>query len=331
MEQDILIVGLDEVGGSIGLALARAGGGGRRTGYDPDAGVARQARKLGAVERLALSPERGAAEAEVVILAIPPAEVRTYLELLGPKLKRGAVVIDTSSLKMEAMRWASQHLPPEAYFVGAVPAVNPAALLVGAPHQGEIRADLFDGGLLAMVVPPRIPEAAMEAGLSLAQCLRASPFFLDAAEVDGVSATVEGLPALLGAALMRVASRSPGWREARRMAGRLFASVAIAGALQPAATLQETLSLNRDNMLHRLDALMGELESLRGWIAEGNAEALAQHLTEAADACEAWLRARGRGEWAHEELEAVELPEGGVLDRVFGIGGHLRPKDRRHS
>ncbi len=330
MEQrDVLIVGLDEVGGSIGLALARAGGGGRRTGYDPDAAVAHVARKAGAVERLALNAGRGAAEADVVILATPPAEVRSYLEVIGPRLKRGAVVIDTSSLKQDAMRWASELLPPERYFLGAVPAVSPAALLLGARQQGEIRPDLFDGGLVAMVVPPHTPEAAMEIALGLARCLRAAPFFLDAAEVDGVAATVEGLPALVGAALMRVASQSPGWREARRLAGRMFASVAITGALQPAPALQETLSLNRENVLHRMDALMAELSALRRCIADGSADALSQYLSEAAEACEAWLRARGQGDWAREEFEPMELPQGGLLDRVFGIGGHLRPKDRR--
>lgn len=331
MEQDILIVGLGEVGGSIGLALARAGSTGRRTGYDADATAARRARKAGAVERLALSVERGAAEAEVVILAVPPAEVRVYLEAMGPRLKPGAVVIDTSSLKLEAMRWASEYLPPERHFVGAVPAVSPAALLIGAPHQGEIRADLFDGGLVAMVVPPRTPEAAMDIALSLAQCLRASPFFLDAAEVDGVAATVEELPALLGAALMHVASQSPGWREARRMAGRMFASVTLVGALQPATILRETLSLNRDNILRRLDAVMDELETLRAWIAEGNLEALGQRLAATADACEAWLRARGQADWAAEEIAPLEVPRTGMLDRLFGMSGRLRRNDRRQD
>ncbi|MEW6569057.1 MAG: prephenate dehydrogenase/arogenate dehydrogenase family protein [Chloroflexota bacterium] len=331
MDQEILIIGLDEIGASIGLALARAGGKGRRMGYDPDSRLARQARKAGAVERLALSPERSAPEVDLVILSMPPAEVRTYLEALGPRLKRGALVLDTSSLKLEAMRWASEHLPPERYYIGAIPAVSPAALLIGAPGQGEMRPDLFDGGLVAMVIPPRTPEAAVEMALELAACLRAAPFFLDAAEVDGVAAIVEGLPALLGAALIRVALQSPGWREVRRMAGRMFATSAVVGALQPPKTLQETLCLNRDNVLHRLDHLMQELAALRGLIAAGEAEALTQCLAEAVEAHDAWFRARSRAEWGREEQEALELPEGGAFDRVLGIGTHLRPKDRRQS
>lgn len=331
MDQDILIIGLGEVGGSIGLALARAGGRGRRTGYDPDAGAAHLARKVGAVERLARHAERGAAEADVVILSIAPAEVRACLEAIGPRLKKDAVVIDTSSLKFEAIRWAGELLPAGRHFLGAVPVVGPAALLTGAHQQGEMRADLFDGGVMAMVVPPRTPEAAMEAALTLAQCLKAAPFFLDAAEVDGVAATIEGLPALLGVALMRVASLSPGWREARRMAGRMFAAAAMVGALQPAVTLQQALALNRGNVVQRLDALTQELTALRALIANGEAEALTQRLSEAVDACQAWLGARGQGDWAREELEAVELPQRGVMERVLGIGPHLRPRGRRQS
>lgn len=329
MDQDILIVGLNEIGASIGLALARAGGKGTRTGYDPDSKVAHAARKAGAVERLALSLERGARDADVIILATAPAEVHVYLELLGPRLKPAGLVIDTSSLKLQAMQWASEHLPEGSYYVGAVPAVNPAALHIGAPGQGQPRADLFDGGLMAMVIPPRTPEAAVERTLQLVKSLNAVPFFLDAAEIDGVVATIEGLPALLGTALIRVALQSPGCREARRMAGRLFATSAIVGALQPPKTLQESLALNRDNVLRRLDDIMEELTALRALIATGEADALTKRLSEAVETHDAWLTARQRADWGGEELERVELPEGGVFDRVFGIGSHLRPKDHR--
>jgi prephenate dehydrogenase len=281
------------------------------------------------VEKLAMGLARSAGGADIVILALPSGQVRGYLEAIGPRMKRGAVVIDTSWLKSEAMGWASEFLGEGAY-IGAIPTVSPDALYIGASGTSEASAGLFQGGLMAMVVPPRTPEAAVDAALQVAEWLGAEPFFIDAAEVDGVAATVEDLPSLLGAALVRVAVRSPGWREARRMAGRLFATGAIVGALQAPGEWQAALALNRGNVLARLDDVMEELQGIRALLAGGDEEELEKRLSEAVQAHYKWLAARSRGDWAGEESAPMELPEGGIFDRLLGIGG-LRTRGRRGS
>lgn len=329
MSPEIMIVGLGEIGASIGLALAQAEAGLSRIGYDPDSDVARAARKAGAVERLALNLERSCRGADLVILAVPSCDVRAYLEAIGPSLKPGAVVVDTSSLKLTALSWAAEHLPEGRAYIGAIPVVNPETLHFGAPGVGEPRADLFRGGLVAMVIPAKTSEAAVDIALSLVRYLEAAPFFIDPAEVDAVMATVEGLPALLAVALIRVAVQTAGWPEARRIAGRPFANLAIVGALQSPQNLEAALGLNRANVLARLDAAIGELSALRALIAREESEDLKVSLAEAVEAHDAWLAARQQADWGREELGKVELPQGGMLDRLLGIGGNLRPKDRR--
>jgi len=330
MAREILIVGMNEIGASIGLAIRRAGRGVICTGYDSDASAARAARKSGAVEKLAMGLGRSVGGADVVILALPSGQVRGYLEAIGPRLKRDALVLDTSWLKADAVGWASEILPEGRHYIGAVPTVAAGALYIGASGASEPSGDLFEGGLMAMVVPARTPEAAVDLALQVASWLGTTPFFIDPAEVDGVAATVVDLPTILGAALMRVAVRSPGWREARRMAGRLFATSAIVGALQGPGDLQAALHLNRGNVLTRLDETIEELEALRALIAGSDEEGLERHLAEAVQAHYAWLAARMRGEWAQEEIVPGELPEGGIFDRLLGIGG-LRTKDRRRD
>jgi prephenate dehydrogenase len=301
------------------------------TGYDADASLARAARKSGAVEKLGMGLERSVGAADLVILAVPSAQVRAYLEAMGPRLKPGVVVVDTSWLKGAAIGWAGEILPEGRYYVGAVPVVAPGALHAGALGASEPRADLFHGGLVAMVIPARTPEAAVDRALEVVAWLGAEPFFIDPAEVDAVTATVEDLPALLGAALMRAAVESPGWRDARRMAGRLFAAGAIVGALQAPSEFQAGLTLNRLNVLTRLDAVIEELRALRSLIAEGDEEGLEKRLAEAVEAHYVWLAARSRGDWAQEETAPVELPQGGILDRLLGLGGSLRERDRRRD
>lgn len=331
MSHEILIVGMGEIGASIGLAIA----GGQHdvvcVGYDPDGSQAREARKAGAVSKLAMGLERAAEHADLVILALPSGQVQAHLRAIAPRLKRGAIVLDTSWLKAAAMGWASEVLPDGCHYIGAVPIVGWNALHVGAPGQAEPRADLFQGSLMAMVVPARTPEGAVDQALTLAHWLGMAPFFIDPAEVDAVVATVEHLPALLGAALILVAVRSPGWNEARRMAGRTFARGAAVGTLQPPKDFRAGISLNRLNVLTRLDAVIEELRALRGLIAEGAEEELEGRLADAQRAHDAWLGARSRGDWQQEELGPVEMPQGGMMDRLLGLGGGLRAKDRRRG
>jgi prephenate dehydrogenase len=331
MAHEILIVGMGEIGASIGLAIA----GGKHdvicVGHDPEGSVAREARKAGAVSKLAMGLERAAEHADLVILALAPGQVEAHLRAIGPRLKQGAIVVDTSSLKAAAMGWAAEVMPEGCHYIGAVPIVGWGALHLGGPGPAEPRADLFQGSLMAMVVSPRTPETAVDQALTLAHWLGMEPFFIDPAEVDAVVATVEDLPALLGAALILVAVRSPGWNEARRMAGRTFARTAAAGTMQLPKDFRAGLLLNRTNVLTRLDAVIEELRGLEGLIADGAEEELEGRLAEAQRAHGAWLGARARGDWQQEELGPVDMPQGGMMDRLLGLGGGIRAKDRRRG
>jgi prephenate dehydrogenase len=330
MATDILIVGLGEFGASIGLALAQSGTDEVLTGYDADGSLVREARKAGAVGRQALSLEKACRSADLVILTVPTADAQPYLEAIGPNLKQDALLLDASSYsKVAAAEWAAKNLAPGRHYVGVMAVIGPVALHVGAPDLGKPRPDLFSGGMLAMAIPPKTPENAVEMALRFSRRLGTAPFFLDPAEIDAVTATVEDLPALLGAVLVRVAMRTPSWQEARRMGGRRFASVAIVGALQPAKHLQASLSFNRTNILTRLDATIEELQTLRDLIARGENEPLSSLLAEAIEVHDAWLAARYRADWAQEERGKIELPEGRMMDRIIGLGPNLRPKDRR--
>ena len=66
----VTIVGLGQIGGSIGLALGRTGAW-RRTGFDTRTATARAALAAQAVDEVALSLEAACADAQIVVLAVP--------------------------------------------------------------------------------------------------------------------------------------------------------------------------------------------------------------------------------------------------------------------
>ncbi len=104
MIEDTLIVGLEPLGASLGLALGAGGFSQTRTGYDVDHERARAARKSEAVERLALNLERAASQADLILLAVPAGDALKYLEVIVPRLKTGALLLDLADRPRPAWR-----------------------------------------------------------------------------------------------------------------------------------------------------------------------------------------------------------------------------------
>src|SRR5512138_4015298 len=128
MAIQITILGLGQVGASLGLALAEKKGDILRVGNDREPEIAKRAQKLGAVDQVQHNLPSAVSKADVVVLAMPVDEIRETLEVIAQDLKEGAVVIDTSPVKVGVAEWAQKILPKERYFVAMTPTLNPAYL-----------------------------------------------------------------------------------------------------------------------------------------------------------------------------------------------------------
>jgi prephenate dehydrogenase len=308
MGSEIFFLGLNQIGTSIGLALAEPESQVDRVGYDPDSNQARSAHQAGAVDRLVSHPRKASTTADVVILDVPAPDVHEYLKMLSQQLKTDGVVIDTTPLKAPAAAWAEETFPADRHYIGATLIVGPEGLLPEAPDLSQPRADLFEGGLMALVVPPKTPENAVKFALSLAAVLDASPFFIGPVEHDAVYTSIEWIPRLLGAALMRQAAGSPSWREIRRMAGPGFASMTKLGTSTPSDLQAHVVSSARNHILDKMDTLMSELQDLRVMLAKNDEKAFEEYYAEAASTFNAWITARKRSDWASLELQPYTVP-----------------------
>jgi prephenate dehydrogenase len=329
MALDIFIIGLDQIGASVGMALAQSEMEVRCTGYDPDNKVARRAQQQGVVDQVTSHPVRASQIADVVVIATPSIDVRDLLEMLGEELKAGAVVLDTSPFKAHHTTWASELLPDDRHYLGAMPIIGPGALLSEHPDLTTPRADLFQGGLLAMVVPPKTSEEAVNLALQFAAALGTTPFFLDPMEHDAVIATALGLPYLMAAALMKMAARAHNWREIQRIAGKLFVNATGVGTSQLGKPQAYNLHLNRDVVINKLDEYIDELRGLRDLITKDDHNTLEKYLTEAIEARDSWLDIRQSGDWAGQDLKpSVPFERPSFLSRALGFRPR-RPKDQK--
>ena len=153
MSVQITIVGLGQIGSSIGLALKAHEVKLRLVGHDKDAQTARESQQMGAVDEVKYNLPASIRESRIVILALPLAEIRETLRVIAPDLQEGTLVIDTAPSKATVDAWAKELLPPGHYYIGLTPAINPNYL-----HEigYGVKANFSVTDEAALAVPPKV-------------------------------------------------------------------------------------------------------------------------------------------------------------------------------
>lgn len=330
MAIQITIIGLGQVGASIGLALGKVKDQAVRIGNDREPTVSRQAEKMGAVDKIIVNLPASVEKADVVILALPVDEIRETMEIIAQDLKPGSVLIDTSPVTGKVMEWAKELLPGEdRYFIALTPSLNPAYLMETDSATSNAHADLFQNSLMLITSMPGIDESAITLATNLAQILGATPLFADPAEAEGLISYSHFLPRLVSAALVNATIDEAGWREARKLAGHAYAQ-----ATEPVLHLDETKRLgtaallNAQNTVRMLDQMIASLRQLRDTIAQQDAAGLQERLEHARVGRETWMNQRLAGSWETAGKQGPRIPTGGeVIGRLFG----LRPKKEKED
>jgi len=322
MAIQMTIIGLGQIGASIGMALSGQGEQITRVGHDKDYGIARKAQKLGAVDRVDINLHNSVEAAEIVLLAIPMDQIHQTLSDIANDLKEGVVVMDTSPLKEVVAGWASELLPEGRHYIGLTPVINPAYLLLTTTGLDAAKADLFQNGMMAIVAPPRSISEAIKLAVDLTHLLGATPMFFDAVEIDSLMAATHLLPQVMSAALINATIDRPGWLEGRKIAGRAYAEVTDPlRRMDTSKALASALTLNRENTLRLIDWLMDALATMRNEIDQQERAALETRLEKATAGVELWWTQRTEANWAAEEIDLREpLPTSSdMLGRWVGL------------
>jgi prephenate dehydrogenase len=317
----ITIVGLGLIGSSIGLALHETGNDYEVVGHDREHAVASEARKLGAVSKTEWNLISACEEADLIIIATPVMAIKDTLTAIVSYLKPGCLVTDTASIKGPVMAWAKEILPDTVNFVGGNPIISPEASMGGSLATGieGARADLFKGGLYCLTPSSETAPQAVQLATDLVHLLGAKPFFLDAAEHDGLVAGVDHLPFVLSAALLGTTVQSPAWREMRKLAGDAFQGVTRFSS-GDAAIYRDACLTNGKNIVRWIDACLVKLKELREVIAAQEAEELEKAFEEAISVRDRWLRDKADGRWELVEETAASPPQQSFLRRIIGLG-----------
>ena len=318
MSVQITIIGLGQVGSSIGLALAGQKNI-KRVGHDKNFEAGRAAQKAGAVDEIRINLPASVQDAQVVILSLPFSEIRETLRYIAQDLQDGTVILDTAPAKATVAAWVNELIPQGRYYVGLSPAAGAEYLHGIELGVDSARADLFKNGLFLVNAPSGTPGEAMTLATDLVSLLGAQVMFTDSFEADGLLASTHLLPQLAGAALLDATVTQPGWAEARKIAARPFATAAATAIYHDEAkSLGESALVNRENTVRVLDAYIASLQKLRDHIAENDGKSVVEFLESAVKAYDRWLHERTKADWhgAHQ-TKAESQTFGEKLNQMF--------------
>ncbi len=212
----VAILGLGQIGGSIGLALGVAGGW-HRVGYDANPRVRRAALATRAVDAVAPTLAEACAGAELVVIAVPVDALPRVVAAAAAALPRGAALLDTGSARRGVTEALAAAAARGVRAVGGHP-------IAGSEGRGlaAARASLFAGAPFVLLPIARGVPPVVRA---LVRALGAHARVVTPAAHDAALARTSHLPWVLACALRdlgrdeaRRGLAGPGWRGMTRLA-----------------------------------------------------------------------------------------------------------------
>lgn len=263
----ITIIGTGLMGGSMGLGLKRAGYGGCITGYGSSAGTLEEARRLGAVDRIAPSCREAVRDADLVVIAAPLGYYESILRDMAPWLKKGAVVTDIGSVKGYVMDAARALLPEGTVFVGGHP-------MAGSEKNGIQAASplLYENAYYFLCPRPDTPPAAVELLKTVVAMLKAYPVVIEAGAHDQIVAKISHLPHIAAASIVQVLEND-GELSHMTFAGGGFRDTTRIASGKP-DIWKDILTYNRQAVLRYVERLEDKLGEFRQLLENGNGDGL---------------------------------------------------------
>lgn len=257
-KENVVIVGLGLIGGSVGLALQKK----KRFhvfGISRTMVNLRRSIRKGAVQAGSTRPETILPLADWVVLAAPVSTITAWLEKCDRYCRPGTLVTDVSSIKGEINSWARKRKFKNIYFIGAHP-------MAGSHHSGieHARAELFAAALTFVTRAAGDNKRAFERVRHFWQAISGRVRIISPEAHDRIVAEISHLPHALAALLVNSASpdslscAASGFRDTTRV------------AQGDPALWQEILLANRHMLVKGLRGYGQKLETLAKALESGN-------------------------------------------------------------
>ena len=286
---NITILGLGLIGGSVSLALDSVEIEVIRTGWSRSESTRAFARDNGVADYVFDTPEEAVKNADLVILAGPISCFPGQMKQIADSLPKNCIVTDVGSTKKEISKWASKYLPEHARFVGSHP-------MAGSEQQGIefARADLLDGAFCIVTPDKDSCPQAVETVKNMWDMLNMRVIEMPPQKHDQTVAMISHLPHVLASSLVNISDMKQivycgkGFLDTTRIASG------------PENVWRDILMSNPANVAKSIDKIIENLSVIRDNLKAKDADAIEKMLADA--------RVK-RNDLVEIKLQRKELPE----------------------
>ncbi|MFA5626834.1 MAG: prephenate dehydrogenase/arogenate dehydrogenase family protein [Thiohalomonadaceae bacterium] len=276
MIQQLCIIGVGLIGGSLARALKAAGAVSQVIGCGRDPVQLQQALELGVIDRAELDPVVAVQAADVVVLAVPVGAMGGVLRIIAPHLAADTILTDVGSTKasvVEAVQRVFGYLPPR--FVPAHP-------IAGTERSGVAAsfAELYQKRRVILTPLAETEVDAVDVVREMWQAAGAEVVEMEVQHHDEVLAATSHLPHMLAFTLVDTLARMEEHTEIFRFAAGGFRDFTRIASSDPRMWHDICLA-NREALLKVLDCYVTDLAIVREAIASGDSAKLMQIFTHA--------------------------------------------------
>lgn len=298
----LVIFGVGLIGGSVALALKKAGLVTHIVGVGRTEKSLQNALDLGVIDTAETNIAKACSDADIILIAAPVAQTAGILQSIKPHLNSNTVITDAGSTKSDVLACAKTILGEQfSQFVGGHP-------IAGAEKSGvsAAKADLFIGKnvVITPAILPHINQDALRGNID--EVSRASKIArvaemwracgakvseMPAETHDRIFAAVSHLPHLLAFALVDDIAARPNAEQLFSFAASGFRDFTRIAGSHPEMWRDISLA-NKDALLGEIDAFEKELTQIKQLLAEENGAGLQALFERASIARNNWAKER---------------------------------------
>lgn len=253
--QNVGIIGLGLIGGSLAKALKRSDPKLYITALDMDKNSLSEALNEGVIDRACSTIEGVVDGVQLLFLCTPVASVADLFMDIRDFLPPKTIVTDVGSIKGAVMDSAKGLLPKDVYFIGGHP-------MAGTENSGYgySTAHLFENAFYVLTPTDDIPVGPVQSMVEVISSIGAFPLIMDANTHDKIVGAVSHLPHVVAAALVNaVANVDDPSRFKEKLAAGGFRDITRIASSNPDMWTNISL-LNRKELLGLTLSMIEELQ-----------------------------------------------------------------------
>jgi prephenate dehydrogenase len=279
----ITLVGVGLLGGSLGLAIRQRRLAAKVHGFVRRVSSVAECETLGVVDRATCDLASAVAEADLVVLCTPLAQMRALVEAMLPHLKPGSLVTDVGSVKGDVVR-VIEPLADRAgaCFVGSHP-------MAGAEKMGvqAARPDLFENAVCVVTPTLQSPPPMVQQTMAFWQAVGGRTLQLTPDLHDELVSRSSHLPHIVAAELVNSVLSPAHPREQALLCAQGFRDTTRVASGSPEMWRDIALA-NRHNLARVLGVFLDDLQQFQQAIERADGALITDFFEKAKQRRDQW-------------------------------------------